>query len=197
MMKVPFLPLLALLALLALPGCISLTNEPPESLMTLTPAATVQAGTSRNAVAGQAVALSTPEAPESLRTTRVAVQASDTGIAYLKDALWVGPPAQLFRRLLSETIAARTGRIVVDPLAAVDITGARLSGELKSFGLDGPRQEAVVVYDASLMRADAPVEVRRFEARVPVAAADVTNVAPALNEAANRVAADVADWIAR
>lgn len=194
MIKAPILPLLALLAL---PGCISLTNEPPESLMTLTPAATVQAGTSRSAVAGQAVALGTLEAPESLRTTRVAVQASDTGIAYLKDALWVGPPAQLFRRLLSETIAARTGRVVVDPLTVVDAASTRLSGELRSFGLDGPRLEAVVVYDATLARAEAPAEIRRFEARVQVAAADAASVAPALNEAANRVAADVADWIAR
>ena len=36
-------------------------------------------------------------------------------IQYLKDAVWVEEPGALFARLLGETIAARTGRVVLDP----------------------------------------------------------------------------------
>jgi cholesterol transport system auxiliary component len=39
------------------------------------------------------------------------------------------------------------------------------------------------------------LDSRRFEARVPVGVIDALSVGPALNEAANKVAADVADWI--
>jgi len=39
------------------------------------------------------------------------------------------------------------------------------------------------------------VVTRRFEARVPVAAIDRANAAPAVNAAANQVAIEVAGWI--
>jgi cholesterol transport system auxiliary component len=39
------------------------------------------------------------------------------------------------------------------------------------------------------------VITNRFEARAPVAEATRAAVAPALNEAANRVAAEVAAWV--
>ena len=42
---------------------------------------------------------------------------------------------------------------------------------------------------------DKGLDSRRFEARVAVGAIDATTVGPALNEAANKVAADVADWV--
>jgi cholesterol transport system auxiliary component len=55
--------------------------------------------------------------------------------------------------------------------------------------------EAVLVYDAALARGADRVETRRFEARVPVAAVDAASAAPALNQAANQVADEVAAWI--
>ena len=39
------------------------------------------------------------------------------------------------------------------------------------------------------------MSTRRFEARVPVAAPETAFVGPALNEAANDVAGQVADWL--
>jgi cholesterol transport system auxiliary component len=64
--------------------------------------------------------------------------------------------------------------------------------------LDAATQQAVVTFDAALSRSGQPTtEKRRFEARVPVAAIDAASVGPALNQAANQVAGEVADWIGR
>ena len=81
-------------------------------------------------------------------------------------------PAPLFGRLLGETIAARTGRVVLDPSQYSHDPGTRLTGQLQRFGLDPNAMEVVVVYDAAIARGnDGGVATNRFEARVPVAAA--------------------------
>jgi cholesterol transport system auxiliary component len=55
----------------------------------------------------------------------------------------------------------------------------------------------VVTYDASLVRAGKEtVEKRRFEARVPVTAIDAATAGPAISQAANQVAVEVATWVA-
>ena len=73
--------------------------------------------------------------------------------------------------------------------------GIRFTGQLQSFGVEADAMEVVATYDAALARGEGRVETRRFEARVPIAAVDVASVAPALNQAANQIAADVAAWI--
>ena len=117
------------------------------------------------------------------------MRTGDTQVAYLKDAQWVEMPGPLFGRLLSETIAARTGRVVLDPKQFTFDPGIRLTGTLQTFGLQADRMEAVVIYDAALARGADSVETRRFEARVPIAAVDPASAATGLNEAANQVAA--------
>jgi cholesterol transport system auxiliary component len=180
---------------LALSGCISFGAKPPASLLTLTPASTVAAQTSRSVSAGEAITVVTPSSPQELRTLRVPVRSGPTRVAYLKDALWVEMPAALFGRLLSETIAAKTGRVVLDASQFTFDPGVRLTGQLQSFGVDAARSEVVVVYDAALARRADKVETRRFEARAPIASVDVATAGPALNDAANQVAAEVAAWI--
>ena len=187
---------LAALALFTLAGCISFGSEPPPYLLTLTSAATVPAATSRTAAAGEAITVITPTVPQALATARVPVVSNGTAIAYVKDAQWVDTPNALFGRLLSETIAARTGRVVLDPQQFSFDPGIRLTGQLQSFGVDSDTMEAIVLYDAALSRGADRVETRRFEARVPVAAVETAAVGTALNQAANQVAADVAAWIA-
>jgi cholesterol transport system auxiliary component len=179
---------------LALTGCFSFGGKVPDSLLRLTAASTVPAETSRTGSTREAVTVLTPSTPQELRTPRVPVR-TGTSVAYLKDAQWVEMPGSLFGRLLSETIAARTGRLVLDPGQFAFDPGLRLTGQLQQFGIDADANEAVVVYDAALSRAPDTVETRRFEARVPVAAVDVANAGSALNEAANKVAAEVAGWI--
>ena len=110
MMKKALLP-----ALLAIPlaGCVSLTPEPPEQLLTLTPASTAPSGADVGGTAEAALAVVEPEAEQRLDVTRVPVQVNESSVAYLKDAVWIEKPTRLFRQLVAETIRARGGRLVV------------------------------------------------------------------------------------
>jgi cholesterol transport system auxiliary component len=190
--------LLVLAAALPLAACFSFGAKPPPSLLTLTPAAAVPVGQQASSATAKSISISVPAVPQELATARVPVQASATTVAYVEKAQWVEVPSRLFARLLSDTISARTGQVVLSTAQAISDPGARLGGELRTFGLDAATREAVVTYDASLIRAgQTAVEKRRFEARVPVAAIDAVAAGPALNQAANQVATEVADWIGR
>ena len=188
-------PLLAVAAALALSGCFSFGAKPPPVLMRLTADQAQAAGASRTSPAAQAITVVTPSVPQELRTPRVPVRSGATAVSYLKNAQWVENPDALFGRLVGETIAARTGRVVLDPRQFAFDPGTRLTGTLQSFGLDADRLEAVVVFDGVLARGPDAVESRRFEARAPVAAIDAASAPEALNRAANQVAAEVAAWV--
>ncbi|UUL81851.1 ABC-type transport auxiliary lipoprotein family protein [Sphingomonas qomolangmaensis] len=187
-----------LLAALPLSACISFGAEPPPSLLTLTSAAAVPVGETQNSGTAPTITIGVPSTPQELGVARVPVRSTDTSIAYVKDAQWVEPPARLFARLLADTMTARTGRVVLSGRQSNVDPGALLSGELRSFGFEAATSEAVVTYDGALLRKDATAfEKRRFEARVPVTAIDAANAGVALNQAANQVAAEVADWVGR
>ncbi|HEX2762489.1 MAG TPA: ABC-type transport auxiliary lipoprotein family protein [Allosphingosinicella sp.] len=187
-------PLVALAAALALSACFSFGAKPPPTLMRLT--ADVQpSASSRTAAAADAITVVPPSVPGELRTLRVPVRAAGTQVSYLKNAQWVEMPGLLFARLLSETVAAKTGRVVLDPKQFTFDPGQRLTGTLQTFGIDADRSEAVLVYDAAVARGKDAVETRRFEARVPVTPIDAATVPPALNRAANQIAAEVAAWV--
>jgi cholesterol transport system auxiliary component len=188
--------LLTLAAALPLAACLSFGAKPPPTLMSLSAESTVAVGTARSTRATEGVSVAIPSVPQSLLTPRVAVQTSPTAIAYLKDAQWVDTPNKLFRNLLAEVIAAKTGRVVADSRNFSIAPDTRLNGRLLNFGLDAPSLNVVVTYDAALIRSEGgPVETRRFEARTPVSAQNGPAVALALNRAANQVAAEVAGWI--
>lgn len=185
----------ALLALL-LPGCLSFGEDPPERLLRLTPEASAPAGVSQPVGEGRAVTVFPPTVPQELNLPRVPVRTAG-GVAYLKDARWIDTPNRLFRDLLAETIAARTGRPVIDIRQYALAPGARLGGRMPAFGLDADAGAVVVTYDATLSRGSpAGVETRRFEARVP-SSDNPAAVASALNRAANQVAIEVADWVGK
>lgn len=189
---------LIVLAALPLGACFSFGEKPPPTLMTLTATSPVAIGQPQSSAAAPTILILVPAVPQALATARVPVQASETSIAYLPKAQWVEPPQRLFARLLADTVTSKTGRVVLSTSQSLSDPGARLTGELRNFGIDATTREAVVTYDGSLIRGSATnVEKRRFEARVPVAEISGEGVAPALNQAANRVAAEVADWIDR
>ena len=183
-------------AALALSAC-SLGGKAPDLLLTLTPEATVPTAKEAAASAQSAIAIGKPVIPQALDTARIPVTSGPTSLAYLKDAYWVDTPDNLFRLLLNETVSARTGRTVIDPVQVSFTVGTMLNGQLQNFGLDARTMEAVVTFDAALSRTEGGVVTRRFEARVPVPEAERDAVAPALNQAANQVATQVADWIGR
>jgi cholesterol transport system auxiliary component len=182
-------------ALLALSGCLGLGGKTPESLITLTPTAAAPAGSGASGSAATAIAMSDFEAPAKLDLTRVPVQVTDSTIAYVEDAVWNEKPARLLRRLIAETIRARSDRLVIDgddPGAQAQL---RVSGTLREFGYDARTGEVVLVLDAAKAGAGSSVVTRRFEARVPGVAAEAGPVGVALNQAANTVAGEVAAWV--
>lgn len=184
------IPMLALLA----SGCLG-GGKAPAELLTLTPTQAVPAGTARSAATGESVAVLTPTVPREVNTRRIPVYVNPITIEYLTNATWVEEPPELFRRLVSETIATRTGRLVLDPNNFGAEAGVTISGQLLRFGFDPTRMEAVVVYEAAQTRRGQPLQTQRFEARVPVTAQTAVAVAPALNDASNQVAVQVASWI--
>lgn len=192
---------LALLALpLAVAGCVSLGGKPPKVLLTLNSAESLAAGTTQDAATAPTIFITVPVVPQSLATSRIPVQTGDR-VAYIVGAQWVEAPQRLFARVMSDTVSVRTGRVVLSFAQAFTTPGARLSGELRSFGIEshgGGSGEAVVTFDAALVRENGgKVEKKRFEARVPVSRIDADSVGPALDRAANQVVGEVADWVGK
>lgn len=186
---------LALFALLA--GCVSIgpKNEVPEQLITFTPTVVAPAGTGASGEVTDAIMVFEPEVEDRLDVNRVPVQVSDSGVAYLKDATYIDRPARLFQGLLAETIRANTGRLVIsgeDPGVAVR---TRLYGRLVEAGYDARTSSVSIIYDAIAVSPDGAVRQRRFVNRVDGLPAEAAFVAPAMNEAANAVAGEVAAWV--
>jgi cholesterol transport system auxiliary component len=179
---------------LLLSAC-SFGPKTPPVLMRLTPDQARPAGTTQTSTAAQTMTVVPPAIPQELRTARVPVRTGGTAVAYLRNAQWVESPDALFARLVGETISARSGRVVLDPRQFTLDPGMRLTGTLQTFGVDADTSEAVVVFDGVLARRPDAVESRRFEARVPMPAVDAASAGPALNQAANQVAAEVAAWV--
>ena len=188
-------PMLAVALAAALSGCVSLGKEPPPSLFTLTAASSAPAGHATSGRADQALVVLDPDAPQKLDVTRVPVQVNAATVAYLKDAMWVEKPARLFGRLLAETVRAGQKRMVVEGTDLRYGAATKLSGQLLEMGYDATSQSAIVRFDAVLVQPDGTILTRRFENIVPGITADAISVAPALNQAANNVAAQVAEWV--
>ena len=187
----------ALAVALPLTGCALLGGgpKPPPWLLTLAPTAPAPASLVRSANAGEAVTIEVPVIPKELRSVRVPAQSGGTAIAYIKDLQWVDTPDRLFQDLLAETVLRTTNRVVIDPKQARLDPGLVVSGHLTSFGYEAGAGSVLVRYDAALAAAGGTrVETRRFEGRAPADGTAAT-VGPALNQAANQVALDVARWI--
>ena len=189
---------LALALAAALSGCVSFGGKPPERLLSLDAAQKVAPGTLRSSSAGTTITIADPEAPKLLDTVRVPVRTSPTSLAYVTKVQWADTPRHLFQKLLSETIAAGSNRIVLDPGQYSADAGQRLMGELIEFGLDEASNSAVVTYDAILAGPGGTAIARqRFTASAPVGSKiDATTIGAPLNSAANKVAGDVAAWLA-
>jgi cholesterol transport system auxiliary component len=180
---------------LSLSGCISLGGDPPDTLFNLTPVSGAPAGALAGGPLREAIVVAEPETDKRLAVQRIPVQIDDSNVAYLKDASWVERPARLFRSLLAETIRAKGTRLVLEDNAIEAGGSIHLGGRLLDMGYDARRQAAVVRYDAIRQTGNGPVTTRRFESIVPVAEPTGAYVAPALNQAANQVALQVAEWI--
>lgn len=172
-------------------------NAPrPDAVYTLSAAPPTAVPTGTSAVdMTRAVTVDTPSMPGALQTLRIPVTVSDTAIQYVKGAQWSEQPNRLFQRLLADTLV-HSGVAVIDQRSSGQMGGRRLTGQLMAFGLDvRDGRQVKVRFDATLAGPDG-VRQRRFEREAPVGSAEGADVALALNGAANRVAADVASWVA-
>ncbi|WP_420606812.1 ABC-type transport auxiliary lipoprotein family protein [Novosphingopyxis sp.] len=192
-MKVCRLAIFAPVVLLS--ACISFGPKAPPFLLSLTPGQAVQAGAARTGEQANALIVSVPNTPQKLNVTRIPVTSASGTITYLTDANWTDKPAQLFRSLLAETIAAR-GRLVLNEADAGGKATDYLAGELVDFGVFEAEAQAVVTFDAVRQLPGGRVETRRFTAAMPVPVIDPASAGSALNAAANEVAQNVASWIA-
>lgn len=186
---------MAVAGALALSGCISFGPDVPDSLLTLTPLTVATPGTISTGTPESAIAVKEPTAPQRLAVDRVPVQIDNTNVAYLEGATWVERPARLFQNLLAETIRQRSGRIVVDNDESSLTPQVQLRGAIREFGYDAQTQTVMVRYDAIREVNGEAIQTRRFESVVSVASPEAALVGVALNQAANDVATQVADWI--
>ena len=197
MMQTTRTALLASVVAVCLTGCIGLGGKTPPFLLTLDADAAPTSGEARTAAEAATLTILIPTAPQKLRTTRIPVQQDDSSVTYVKDAQWVEAPQRLFQRLVSETVAARTARVVLDEGQYLTAPGEQLAGQLMDFGIDARSNEAVVVYQAMLVAAGGKtVTQRRFEAREAIGGkVEAKPVGEALTRAANKVASDVTGWL--
>ncbi|MGH6786240.1 MAG: ABC-type transport auxiliary lipoprotein family protein [Novosphingobium sp.] len=179
---------------LVLAGCLSFGAKPPPTLFSLTPASAAPAGATAAGTAGTALIVEEPETDRRLGVQRIPVQVDASNVAYLKDALWVERPARLFAGLLAETLRARGGRLVFEASQAEAPGAVRLGGRLIEMGYDARSQSVVVRFDA-VRSAGGAITTKRFESTVQGIAPKPEQVGPALNRAANDVAAQVAEWV--
>lgn len=194
MMRIARLSMVALGAL-ALTACLGGGKKVPPTLLTLTSSAPLPESINRASAPGDTITIDVPVIPKELSTTRVPAQVGPTAIAYIQNLQWVESPDRLFQDLVQETVMRTTNRVVLDPRQSGFDPGMRLTGALSRFGYDAQEGAVIVRYDAALnIPGTAQVQTRRFEAREPADGTAAT-VGPALNAAANRVAADVAQWV--
>jgi len=193
--RTPILPLtLGLLSVAVLGGCVRFGAKPPAALMTIQSAAKVAPGTVAEASQG-VVTIIEPDVPKALMTVRVAVHTGDNSFAYIPKAYWVDTPRNLFRAVLAETVAARNGVLVLDSGQFSMAAGKRVTGDLVEFGVDARSRQAIVTFDAAVMDKSSVTTKRRFTASAPVGAITAEGAAPAIQDAANQVAVQVADWL--
>lgn len=184
----------ALASALLLGGCFGGAKLPPQ-LISLTANNPAPAGALGGGTIGSGLIVLEPETDRRIDVTRVPVQVSPSAVAYLKDAMWVEKPARQFRKLLAETIRAKSGRLVLEGGEAEAVGRDMLAGRLVDMGYDAASQSVVVRYDAVRNDGKGTVSVRRFESVMPGISPSAEAVGPALNRAANDVALQVADWI--
>jgi cholesterol transport system auxiliary component len=185
-----FLPAAAALALSACFG----GAKPPATLLTLTPQA-APVTIARTAIAGEAVTIETPVIGKEIRQVRVPALEGPGRVTYIEDLQYVDTPDKLFQALLTETVKRTTRRVVLDSRQSALDPGLRVTGTLERFGYDAQLGQVVVTFDASLStQGGTRVETRRFEATAPADGTAAT-VGPAINQAANAVALQAAQWI--
>lgn len=182
----------SIVLLAALAGCVRIGANPPGTLLSLTPEAAPTAGATSSGTLSEATVVLEPTAAASISVLRIPVQIDAANVAYIKGTQWIERPSRAFQHLLADTLRARGKGLVVETDRAT--TGTRIGGQLLAMGFDAPTRSAVVRFDAMKWLPGGRIETRRFESTVRGVDPSPDGIGPALNQAANKVAGDIADW---
>ena len=178
----------------ALGGCVSIGAKVPAStLLSLTSEAAPAVGSGSSGTLGEATVVLEPTAAAEVSVLRIPVQIDAANIAYIKGTQWVERPARAFQHLLADTLRARGKGLVVETDRAT--SGTRIGGQLLAMGFDAQTRKAIVRFDAMKWLPGGRIETRRFESTVRGVEPEADEIGPELNHAANKVAAEIADWV--
>lgn len=144
---------------------------------------------------GRAVSVATPTTPGALQTVRIPVAVSDTEIQYVQGASWSEQPGVMFQRLVAGALVAH-GTNVIDLRSTGRTADRRLTGQLQQFGVDLRHGREVRISYGATLSAGATVYQRHFTSTRPIGSVNGSSVVVALNQAANEVAGEVAQWVA-
>jgi cholesterol transport system auxiliary component len=179
----------------SLGGLLGGGGKAATALLTLSPEAPDPGAMTRSAAAGQAITINAPVLPKELHTVRVPAQVSPTSVQYVTDLTLVDTPDRMFQQLLAETVRRTTNRVVLDTGTTTLDPGLVVGGQLQRFGYDAATGQVIVEFDGVISTRDGTqVQTRRFVAQEP-ADGTAPTVGPAINRAANQVAAEAAQWI--
>lgn len=141
-----------------------------------------------------------PEASAELKSYRIPVRTSQTGIQFLSGARLVDPPSRLFGHLLEDRLSRASPGKVLGPHQLDAAHAFKLAGRLTDFHLDlsDGAPVARVTYVASLSSSPRTriLSTHRFTAQSPVASSSPEEVIKGMNIAANQIASDVTQWLA-
>ncbi len=179
--------------LAVLSGCVRIGAKPPGTLLSLTSDVAPAAGATSSGTLGEATVVLEPAAAASVSVLRVPVQIDAANVAYIKGTQWIERPSRAFQHLLADTLRARGKGLVVETDRAT--TGTRIGGQLLAMGFDAPTRSAVVRFEAMKWLPGGRIETRRFESIVRGIDPEPEEIGPALNQAANKIAGEIADWV--
>lgn len=186
----------ALLMLALLSACTVLPERTPVSLYEL-PASSLSRSTGDQQLVG--LRLARPATSDALGGTRMLVMTEDYSYQAYSDARWTAPVPVLWRDWMMDAFW-RDGRVSQLSTDSERLqAGYELGGMLRALHTEhtGDRSEAVIRYDARLVHIGRReiVASRRFEAREPVAGTDASQAVAAMGLAADRLMAEIIDWV--
>lgn len=174
-------------AVLAIAGC----GSAPKTAFDLSAAGS---GRSGGAGAGQIV-VAEPSALQAFESERIAVKDAAGAVSLLPDGQWADRLPRLFQTRLVQSFE-NTGRARASRPGDGVTPDGQLNTDIRFFGLDASRSEAVVEVWARLLdaRSGRILRARLFVGRAPVGAGGAGEVAQTLNRVSTGVLTDIVRW---
>jgi ABC-type uncharacterized transport system auxiliary subunit len=187
---------LAGLTAVLLTGCVSLV--PPASKLppryTLTPLEVSPEGPRFD----RTLAIADARAEGALNTSKIAVLTGDNEIRYLPEGEWSDRAPRIFSLLIERSLEEREQLLAISDRVALPIANYTLFADMQRFNIDrrNGRALAEVSFRVRLEgRAGVTLGARGFEASADVTGMETRDAARALNEAASRSTAEMAEWV--